>query len=227
MRCLSGSNGSVYLVQHVLNGEPLGLYACKKVAVGNSTPALLSILREVHLLETLQNPHVISYHHAWIELVPATAFAPAVPTLFILMSYANGGSLEDFVRSRKPESSDPAEEGLSKAERIRYMRMKRMGAVHLFRVDEILSIFQDVTEGLAFLHSRNILHLDLKVHSSSDSREPRLTTRQQAANVLLHWEEDALLPTAKLCDFGSSDASFAAWSRARSKAHVVHHCEAC
>jgi serine/threonine protein kinase len=49
---------------------------------------------------------------------------------------------------------------------------------------------KDITSGLAFLHGRGLLHLDLK-----------------AENVLLHRnEEDTLIPTAMLSDFGSSEA---------------------
>lgn len=56
------------------------------------------------------------------------------------------------------------------------MRFSRTSAVHLLRIDEIVAIFKDITEGLGFLHRKNILHLDLK-----------------SENVLLHWEEEDLL----------------------------------
>ncbi|KAG8742746.1 putative serine/threonine-protein kinase iks1 [Ceratobasidium sp. 414] len=41
-----GANGSVFLCQHVLNGIPLGHFAVKKIAVGESTSYLMEILRE-------------------------------------------------------------------------------------------------------------------------------------------------------------------------------------
>ena len=83
---------------------------------------------------------------------------------------------------------------------MRILRSRKLSAVHLVRLEEILSIFEDITEGLAFLHKKGILHLDLK-----------------AENVLLHWEEDSLLPCAKLSDFGSSDSTSNAWSRTRKR----------
>lgn len=46
-------------------------------------------------------------------------------------------------------------------------------AVHLFSLEEILSLATDIVSGLAFLHSHNMLHLDLK-----------------AENILLHRSED-------------------------------------
>lgn len=42
-----GANGSVFLCQHVLDGNPLGHFAVKKIAVGSSHEYLVKILREV------------------------------------------------------------------------------------------------------------------------------------------------------------------------------------
>ncbi|GAA5821418.1 hypothetical protein JCM10212_002337 [Sporobolomyces blumeae] len=222
-----GGQGSVYLVRHVLNGEALGLYACKKIPVGDSTHSLLRILREVHLLESLQHPNIVSYHHAWLETsVPTTPFVPSVPTLFVLMSFANGGSLRDFILARgggrggggggggvadavgpdvgahenggratvdREAKDDDGREGIKESFRRRRQGKFHTGrAVHLLKVEDILALFKDIVIGLAFLHSKNILHLDLK-----------------AENVLLHWSEDSLLPTCKLSDFGNAtDDSF-------------------
>ncbi|GAA5900024.1 protein kinase IKS1 [Sporobolomyces salmoneus] len=193
-----GGQGVVYLVRHLLNGEALGLYACKKIPVGDSTLSLLRILREVHLLETVQHPNIVSYHHAWLETSIPASFSPAVPTLFVLMSFANGGSLFDFVCARGGGNSPTNEETeISLEERKKRFKSRKKGwisgrAVHLLSVEDILKLFGDIVHGLGFLHSRNILHLDLK-----------------AENVLLNWEDEALLPTCKLSDFGNAtDSSF-------------------
>lgn len=45
-----GANGSVFLCQHVLDGIPLGHFAVKKIAVGESHDYLLKTLREVSQL---------------------------------------------------------------------------------------------------------------------------------------------------------------------------------
>ncbi|KAK4329720.1 putative serine/threonine-protein kinase IKS1 [Rhodotorula toruloides] len=180
--------GAVYLVRHVLNGEALGLYACKKISVGDSPSYLLSILREVHLLESVSHPNIVAYHHAWLETSSAipSRFAPQVPTLHILMSYANGGSLAEFIEARRG-SREELTKG-SVGERARHRRQEdKERAVHLLRLEDIVTLFEDIVRGLAFLHGKNILHLDLK-----------------AENVLLNWDEDALLPTCQLSDFGSA-----------------------
>lgn len=106
-----GSNGSVFLCQHVLNGNPLGYFACKKIAVsaltndsrvrvtkqtsfcqvGNSSLALVKALKEINHLESLRHPNIVSIHHVWLETV-SLSVGPPVPCLFALMDYANGGT---------------------------------------------------------------------------------------------------------------------------------------
>lgn len=53
---------------------------------------------------------------------------------------------------------------------------KEWTAVHLLSAEEVHSLFRDVVEGLGFLHSKSILHLDLK-----------------PGNVLLTWDEGQLM----------------------------------
>ncbi|KAJ6571634.1 kinase-like protein [Mycena capillaripes] len=95
-----GANGSVYLCQHVLDGNPLGHFAVKKIAVGESHSYLLNILKEVRLLERLHHPNIVTYHHAWLESCQFSSFGPKVPTLHVLMQWAEGGSLDDFIDVR-------------------------------------------------------------------------------------------------------------------------------
>ncbi|KIM76169.1 hypothetical protein PILCRDRAFT_12941 [Piloderma croceum F 1598] len=249
-----GAYGSVYLCQHMLDGNPLGHFAVKKIAVGESHTYLLQILREVRLLERLHHPNIITYHHAWLESSQFSAFGPKVPTLqlsslicsCVLMQWAEGGSLDDFIdirlghSSRLPHihlpsssshldqdhpNSDSSSSATtptqnnpdlhSRSARIRAFRafqrappdererlradldgQSRAGgrnrrpswkAVHLMSAEEVRSLFGDIVEGLAFLHDKSILHLDLK-----------------PGNVLLTWDEDRLIPRAMLSDFGTS-----------------------
>ncbi|EJD05480.1 kinase-like protein [Fomitiporia mediterranea MF3/22] len=212
-----GANGSVFLCQHVLDGNPLGHFAVKKIAVGQSHSYLLKILREVRLLEQLRHPNIITYHHAWLETYQFSSFGPKIPTLFVLMQWAEGGSLDDFIDARlghphhAPSHSGAGSDGplddafRSRSDRIRAFRAARARpqeererrraerargirtAVHLLGAEEAKSLFTDVTSGLAFLHDKSILHLDLK-----------------PGNVLLTWDVDALIPRAMLSDFGTS-----------------------
>ncbi|KAI0646363.1 kinase-like protein [Trametes meyenii] len=250
-----GANGSVYLCQHVLDGNSLGYFAVKKVAVGQSHSYLLNTLREVRLLEKLHHPNIITYHHAWLESSQFSSFGPRIPTLHILMQWAEAGSLDDLIDTRvgrrapnlphlrtsgptangagsssspSPTPSTP-EQGYSRTARIRAFRAlqkaspeererlrREMGlnghgtqpredrrgpadwkAVHLFSAEEVYGLFTDVVSGLAFLHEKSILHLDLK-----------------PGNVLLTWDEGRLIPRAMLSDFGTSQDML--YSRTRS-----------
>lgn len=134
-----GARGSVFLAHHVLEDEVLGEYAVKKVPVGDNTEWLQRMLKEVHIMESLRNPHVVAYKHTWLEICQLSPFVPAVPCLFILMEYANGGSLEDFVLS---DSGEPNNSFLS--------------------LSMALKAFVGICDGLEHLHSQGILHRDLK-----------------------------------------------------------------
>ncbi|KAG0230867.1 putative serine/threonine-protein kinase iks1 [Actinomortierella wolfii] len=94
-----GYRGSVFLCQHILDGVFLGEYAIKKVAIGDNHDWLVQMLREVHLLERLHHPNIVSYKHAWLENHRLTKFGPEVACLFILMECANGGNLEEYIES--------------------------------------------------------------------------------------------------------------------------------
>lgn len=119
-----------------------------------------------------------------------SSFTPTVPTLHVLMMAANGGSLADWIAARAGDSDDGGLQSTPRVERLKEeFRQRRAAAqhlgsdvprarsgVHLLREDEIVQLMRDITRGLGFLHERGILHLDIK-----------------PGNVLLHWEDDALL----------------------------------
>lgn len=135
----SGGFGSVYLCKHVINGIDLGTYAVKKVPVGDNRPWLLRVIREVKALEVLQkHPNIINYQHSWLEQASVADFGPTIPCLFILMEYANGGSLADLIWGKKKRS-------LSE--------------------QEIWSYFVDICRGLNHLHHCGIIHRDMKPHN--------------------------------------------------------------
>lgn len=117
-------------------------------------------------------------------------FTPVVPTLHVLMMAANGGSLADWIAARAGETDEASMQSTPRVERLKDEFRQRRAAmqckgsestrartgVHLLREEEIVQLLQDITHGLAFLHEKGILHLDIK-----------------PGNVLLHWDDDALL----------------------------------
>lgn len=148
-------------------------------------------------MESLNHPNVIAYKHACtsfpdagVEMAQTSPFTPNVPTLHVLMMAANGGSLADWIAAR---AGGPDDTGMATTPRVQRLkeefRQRRAAAhrtgsyvprsragVHLLREDEIVQLLRDIARGLAFLHGKGILHLDIK-----------------PGNVLLHWDDDALL----------------------------------
>ncbi|EJD43284.1 kinase-like protein [Auricularia subglabra TFB-10046 SS5] len=187
-----GASGAVFLVQHVIDGNELGRFALKRIAVGSSSAYLLDVLREVRLLESLRHDNVVTYHHAWLESYQWSSFQAPVPTLHILMQWADGGSLDDLIEARlggPPPATNDAD--TSREARIARHRARtassKSRAVHFLSAEEVRSLFTDVASGLGFLHERAILHLDLK-----------------PGNVLLTFEDGRLIPRALLSDFGTA-----------------------
>lgn len=129
-----GAGGSVFKCQHVLDGIELGVYAVKKVPVGDDHSWLNRMLREVHILENLRHGNIIEYKHAWLEYHQLTPFGPPIPCLFILMQLAEGGNLEEFILNNKSNLDIPL----------------------------ICAWFEQICHGLAHLHRCGILHRDLK-----------------------------------------------------------------
>lgn len=103
-----GSRGAVYLVEHILDGYSLGLFALKKVPVGNDHKWLEKVLAEVHLLRLLSHPNLVNYNHMWLETSQMSRFSPVVPCAFILQEYCDGGTLEDYVKNLQTEAFQAA-----------------------------------------------------------------------------------------------------------------------
>ncbi|POW15447.1 hypothetical protein PSTT_02049 [Puccinia striiformis] len=224
MKLGRGQKGSVFLCTHTLDGNPLGDYAIKKIAVGQSSQELIQVLNEVKFLESLRHNNITQYHHAWIEESQLSRFGPKVPVLYILMNFANGGTLDDYISLRKgiksTGTSSPNDHQTTQDDAIERNRMKDrfrknnlifihdylLGIILLFhktRKEQMTGQFICLVSMKFLISSKipvvGILHHDLKTE-----------------NVLLHWaSEDAMIPTAMISDFGSSISQSENWSRER------------
>ncbi|KAJ2083254.1 putative serine/threonine-protein kinase iks1 [Coemansia sp. RSA 988] len=206
-----GLRGSVFSCQHILDNVYLGHYAVKKVAVGNNHDWLKRMLREVKLLESLRHPNVVEYKHSWLEMHQLTSFGPKIPCLFILMEYANGGNLQEYM---EPKTDKTWSSGPSQSLKERILRMRRQSSGlgdasvasngnsldaqadgrRILSIEQIWSFFSDICNGLAHLHQLQIIHRDLK-----------------HMNLLLHWNDPEAkdssgeIPRIMLTDFGECE----------------------
>jgi serine/threonine protein kinase len=152
----AGSFGLVCLCRHVLEGIHLGDFAVKIVGVGNDRNWLVKAMQEVMALQALSHPNITRYYHCWLEEHSKSPFCPAVPHLFILMTYANSGSIIDFLNLAAPPDK-----------RV-YLSESR-----------VLEFLADAAAGLNAVHCAGILHKDLKpgnmlIHQPGDALRPRL-----------------------------------------------------
>lgn len=125
-------------------------------------------------MESLRHPNIVAYKHTWLEIQRLSPFAPQVPCLFILMEYANGGNLEDYVLTETEmvaggdsETSVP-------------------GSASFLPLEETLVLFLGICRGLQHLHAHGIIHRDLK-----------------PSNILLNYPSERITrPDILLSDFG-------------------------
>ena len=159
-----GGNGVVLLVEHMMDCFSLGDFACKRIPVGDNHAWLEKVLLEVRLLQGISHPNLVKYHWVWLEDHQSAISGPAVPHLWILQDYCNGGDLHSHVlrlqhqpttaerlksRARRRSKGEPEEEPHD-------LRASKLS------FDEIFAFFKDITSGLHHLHSKGYIHRDLK-----------------------------------------------------------------
>ena len=202
-----GSRGVVYLVEHILDGYSLGLFACKKVTVGNDHKWLEKVLSEVHFLRLLSHPNLVNYNHMWLESSRISMFAPVVPCAFILQEYCNGGTLEDYVHRLQSEALSSSSPVKSKKDAIRrrsQIQQQNFNTRELFlsallTPTEILFFFRDIVRGVSHLHSHQVIHRDLKPSNCLLISGPDNNTDNNSSSSA---PPRSKFPTVLVSDFG-------------------------
>ena len=140
----TGSYGQVFLVKHIMHNIYLGQFAIKLICVGDDVNRLIDILREVRALQLLHHRNVIDYKHSWLENYQPSVNGPDIPTLFILMEYADMGSILDYILVPNPKKSSS--------------KLSRKWLTE----HEIWTIMFETCMGLRHLHQQGIVHRDIK-----------------------------------------------------------------
>jgi BR serine/threonine kinase len=119
----SGQTGKVKLAERVDDKEKVAIKIIKKSFFDSSAEVQRKIKREIALMRFLDHPHLIKLE----EVCESTRH------LYIVLEYASGGELFDFLVSRRSLSTERA-----------------------------LRFFRQIVYGLDYLHSHGFCHRDLK-----------------------------------------------------------------
>ncbi|SCU97071.1 LAME_0F18404g1_1 [Lachancea meyersii CBS 8951] len=207
----SGARGSVYKVEHVLMDNHLGVYALKKIHIGNDLSWLELGMKEVKFLSALTHScaNLITYNHVWLEMDSSSGIVKArdglgtgipeqIPCIFILQKFCPGGNLEEVIEKKVFGKFADHESSEERKRRFRRQRAERdAGATKLrgLNTSQLLSIIYDIASGLKELHQMNIIHRDLKPSNCllSETFDPEK----------LAYDEKSF-PTVMIGDFGES-----------------------
>ncbi|XP_068440538.1 NIMA-related kinase 12 [Clinocottus analis] len=121
-----GGAADVFLMRHV---EAKSLHAVKKIKVEDTRTAKSqrALLQEAEIISRLEHPHVVKCHEAFVD---TDGF------IYIVMTYCDGGTLDDQVKGRKP--------------------------LDFFPEDTVMGWFAQVALALDYIHGAKILHRDIK-----------------------------------------------------------------
>ncbi|KAK3864146.1 hypothetical protein Pcinc_030134 [Petrolisthes cinctipes] len=131
-----GAYGNVYLYRRLYDNKHIVI---KKIPMESITKAEGELTKnEVRVLSMLQHPNIIEYYDNFIEN----------NTMMIVMEYAPGGNLYDYLRTR--------------------------GEGNLLQEEDVLNLFCQLVLGLQHIHENNILHRDIKSNNILLDRSHRI-----------------------------------------------------
>ncbi|XP_045119284.1 serine/threonine-protein kinase Nek8-like [Portunus trituberculatus] len=131
-----GAYGNVYLYKRIEDGRAVVIKMLHMESISEEECELTK--NEVRVLSMLQHPNVIEYFDNCLEN----------NTMMIVMEYAPGGNLYDYLRSR--------------------------GEGNLLQEEDVLHLFCQLALGLQHIHNSNILHRDIKSNNILLDRSHRI-----------------------------------------------------
>ena len=148
----NGARGSVFKVVHKIGNTPLGVFALKKISIGNDMVWFNKCIREVKALSSLthKSANLITYNNVSLEMDESYGITAKdrgqgslnkgdssgdekIPCIFILQQYCPGGNLEDCILvdvfKKFPEKISPEE-------RKKWFRRMRKKYIPTFTLEE-------------------------------------------------------------------------------------------
>ncbi|XP_019798646.1 interferon-induced, double-stranded RNA-activated protein kinase isoform X1 [Tursiops truncatus] len=130
-----GGFGQVFKAKHKIDEKT---YVIKCVKYNNE-----KVEREVKALAMLDHANIVHYHSCWdgLDYDPEQSINSSrskTRCLFIQMEYCDKGTLKQWINSRRGKEQD-----------------KRLALV----------FFEQITEGVHYIHSKQLIHRDLKPHN--------------------------------------------------------------
>jgi 5'-AMP-activated protein kinase catalytic alpha subunit len=129
-----GTFGKVKIGTHILTGEKVAVKILEKDRILESADRE-RVSREIYILKTVRHPNIIQLY----EIIETSK------QLYLIMEYANGGELFDYIVSHQ-RVNEP----------------------------EACKFFQQILSGVEYLHKLNIVHRDLKPENLIARRISRL-----------------------------------------------------
>nr|XP_048272012.1 interferon-induced, double-stranded RNA-activated protein kinase-like isoform X2 [Myodes glareolus] len=130
----SGGFGQVFKAKHKIDGKT---YAIKRVKYNKE-----KAVREVKALATLNHVNIVQYHSCWLEedynpkkIIDGNSSRSKTQYLFIQMEFCDKGTLENWLANEEQKKTDK---------------------------DLLLELFEQITTGVDYIHSKALIHRDLK-----------------------------------------------------------------
>ncbi len=173
-----GSSAVAFLVEKVKNEQVISHERYKVVKFPRPTQGefklsnLRAIKGEADKLAKLHHPNIVSVNH--IETIKTGVVGKEDSLMWFLMEYIEGavdlGEFVDF-ETPQPHSVQTHGGGLTAFDQVLSSIGKKKPTFN-FTFENFIQIFRDVGDGLSYLHSEGIVHLDVKPGNILISRTP-------------------------------------------------------
>ncbi|CAK0868245.1 unnamed protein product [Prorocentrum cordatum] len=127
-----GTFGKVKLARHILSGEPVAIKVLEKERITEAAD-IERISREVHILKLIKHTHVVQLY----EIIETSG------QLYLIMEYASGGELFDYIVARQDER-------------------RKSGGSGGVEEREACRFFHQIVAGVEKIHAMGVAHRDLK-----------------------------------------------------------------